>query len=936
MFRGQRRCLAVLVPIALGGLVAAGIGVAGKNTVAGNPPVTPPALVKHDVSPPLKTIAPKPRHGHKDHMEHKIPVPPGSAAPDPVLQRTKGTRAAPALAESFEGVAVQDSAPPDPNGAVGPAHYVQVVNESFEVFSKSGSPLYGPVPTNTLWTGFGTGCESNDDGDATVSYDRAANRWVLQQFSVSTDPYLECIAVSASGDPTGAWYRYAFSGFGVDFPDYPKLGVWPDAYYVTYNLFADAQFFDGPEVCAYNRAKMLAGESAETGAGMVQCRVIDDPNAGGLLPADLDGSTPPPAGSPNYVMGFDTGKLQLWRYHVDWASPAQTSLTGPVDIPVAAFDPACDGGTCIPQPKFNQQLDSLGDRLMYRLAYRNFGDHESMVVTHSVKAGSSVGVRWYEIRDPNGTPTVYQQGTYAPDAAYRWMGSAAMNGAGAIALGYSLSSPSRKPSIAYTGRLAGDPLGTMTQSEGIMQAGGGSQGCCLERWGDYSSMSVDPVDDCTFWYTNEYLPNDGTFNWHTRIAAFRLGGCQPASQDDFTIAAQPTQATVTQGQSGDVAVQTAVSTGSAQQVQLSASGLPYGATATFSPATIQSGESSTLTIDAGPATPVGTYMVNVVGSGATATQSVHVQLTVSVANAVVNGGFDAGLAGWTAGGGVPPVVVTTKKAQSQGHKPGPAAELGSAQAVAGDSVLSQTVAVPAGPSRLSFWYQPRCKGKAPANQVRIELRSTGGATLATVYAGCKKSSKWIAGAFDTSPYAGQDVVLWFDAIGSGLTKTTTLLLLDDVELAAPAGTNVLLNSSFESGDLGSWTPGGVQAPAIQPGGHGGAGYAARLGSDAPFDGNSSLAQTLVVPGGSPVLTLWYQPHCPDTLTFDQIQVQVRSTTGALRSSLLQVCSKSGKWTRATVPLASFAGQQIVLYLNVHDDGHEGDPTWALFDDLSLS
>src|SRR5262249_54245179 len=152
------------------------------------------------------------------------------------------------------------------------------------------------------------------------------------------------------------------------------------------------------------------------------------------------------------------------------------------------------------------------------------------------------------------------------------------------------------------------------------------------------------------------------------------------------------------------------------------------------------------------------------------------------------------------------------KAQSHGHKPGPAAQLGSAQAVAGDSVLSQTVAVPLGPSRLSFWYQPRCKGKAPANQARIELRSPGGATLATLYAACKKSSKWIALAFDTSAYAGQDVVLWFDAIGGGLKKTTTVLLLDDVALSAPAGTNVVLNGGFEAGDLGSWTPGGVQAP----------------------------------------------------------------------------------------------------------------------------
>src|SRR5205823_7014717 len=197
---------------------------------------------------------------------------------------------------------------------------------------------------------------------------------------------------------------------------------------------------------------------------------------GGLLPADLDGSTAPPAGAPNDVVSFGTNSLLLWRFHTDWATPANSTLTGPTTIPVAAFSPACTGGgTCIPQSGTTQKLDSLADRLMYRLAYRNFGDHESLVVNHSVTAGSSVGVRWYELRNPNGTPTVFQQGTYAPDASYRWMGSIAMDHTGDIALGYSVSSSTLRPGIRYTGRLASDPLGAMTQGEGTIVTGGGSQ-----------------------------------------------------------------------------------------------------------------------------------------------------------------------------------------------------------------------------------------------------------------------------------------------------------------------------------------------------------------------------------------------------------------------------------------------------------------------------
>jgi hypothetical protein len=251
-----------------------------------------------------------------------------------------------------------------------------------------------------------------------------------------------------------------------------------------------------------------------------------------LLPSDLDGTTLPPAGSPNFFLNFGTNSLNLWKFHVDWANSANTTLAGPTNIPVATFTPACSGGgACIPQPSTKQTLDSLADRLMYRLAYRKRGGVESLVVNHSVSVGTSkkdqvTSVRWYELQSPNGTPTVAQQGTLgASDGTHRWMGSIAMDKQGNIALGYSASSSSVYPSIRYTGRLVTDPSGTM-QTENSILAGTGSQLTRLNRWGDYTAMTIDPVDDCTFWYTNEYLKSSGTFNWSTQISSFKFPGCR--------------------------------------------------------------------------------------------------------------------------------------------------------------------------------------------------------------------------------------------------------------------------------------------------------------------------------------------------------------------------------------------------------------------------
>src|SRR5438105_9880560 len=500
----------------------------------------------HDLSPPLFAIPPARRQGGLMERDHeRLPRPRSLATSDPVLQRQTITAAAPVMSTNFDGIGngvagfTVNAAPPDTNGDVGPNHYVQTVNTDFAIYDKSGTLLYGPVAINTLWSGFGGGCQTNNDGDPTVVYDRIANRWIVSQFSVNSAPYLQCVAVSQTGDPTGAWYRYSFAY--SNFPDYPKMGVWPDAYYVSFNMFSNGgSTFAGATVCAFDRSKMLLGQAATQ-----QC--FNTSTAyGGLLPADMTGTILPPTGARNYVLGLGatSSTLAFWKFHVDWNTPSNSTFTGPTNLTVASYSEACSStGTCIPQAGTSQRLDSLGDRLMYRLAYRNFGDHEALVVNHSVTAGTSVGLRWYEIRTPSTTPTIFQQGTYAPDSNYRWMGSVAMDQAGNMALGFSLSGSTLNPQSHYTGRLATSPAGVMDQGEGTIINGTGSQtGSNLSRWGDYSSMTVDPSDDCTFWYTNEYIPSNGAFNWRTRIGSFKFANCggTPTPTPTATAAPSPT------------------------------------------------------------------------------------------------------------------------------------------------------------------------------------------------------------------------------------------------------------------------------------------------------------------------------------------------------------------------------------------------------------
>jgi hypothetical protein len=518
--------------------------------------------IKHDVSPPLRDIPPapaQPKNSEREIMRHPSNNP-GNEYSDPVVQFVMGPLAMPTPIVNFAGINSVGSAcgclPPDTNGDVGPNHYVQTVNSAYQVFSKTGTPLSIPLQINTLWTGFGGVCQTRNDGDPIVKYDQLADRWVINQFT-SGAPYTQCIAVSTSPDPMGSFHRYAFPQYqsATRFGDYQKFGIWPDGYYMSNNEFIGNNWA-GAGNYAFDRTNMLAGNVATA-----VYFGLPPADWGGQQPTDLDGSTLPPAGAPNLFVEVDdsawdppnipTDQIQMWRFHVDFPTPANstfTALTPFTPGTLAGFDGLlCNFANCVPQPGTAQKLDTLADRLMYRAAYRNFGGYESVTFNHTVDAGADkAAIRWYEIRGINTTPTLYQQSTYDPDSDHHWMASIAQDQQGNMALGYSVSSGTTFPSIRYSGRLVTDPLNTMAQGETVLVAGGGSQTHSSGRWGDYSSMNVDPVDDCTFWYTQEYNTVTSSANWQTRIGSFKFPGCAaPVATPTATATTPPATSTPT-------------------------------------------------------------------------------------------------------------------------------------------------------------------------------------------------------------------------------------------------------------------------------------------------------------------------------------------------------------------------------------------------------
>jgi hypothetical protein len=527
--------------------------------------------VAFDVSPALRDVAARVGAGAQTGKSDEIRPERGPVAPDrghsPDRALQSQVQISPAIAPqiaaplaNFEGLSNIDSQsvtgllvnPPDPNGDVGPNHYVEMVNLAFAVYSKTGTRLLGPVALGALWSGFAVTDCTDLSGDPIVLYDQFADRWLLSQFTTRGPEYFNCVAISTTGDPTGSYYRYAFST-GLNFPDYPKYGVWTDSYVITTREFGPTVEY-GIGVYALEKNKMIEG--------LPNARAVsffldgNDPAilplvGDGLLPADIDGKQKPKSDAKIPLVGtqdddaqaiyggtFDA--LNIWDLSVRWRSTPTASVTFAAQLPVASFDSifpcAPTSRDCLPQPGITdptRYLDILSyrQRPTWRLAYRNFKDYEALVTNQSVEATPGVaGVRWYEIRRVGTTYSLYQQGTYAPnDGVHRWMGSIAQDRNGNMALGYSVVNGTNVyPGIRYTGRLSGDPLGQMTLGEGVIMNGTGVQLTTNSRWGDYTSMNIDPTDDCTFWYVNEYYQTTDPVrlrNWQTRIASFKLPGC---------------------------------------------------------------------------------------------------------------------------------------------------------------------------------------------------------------------------------------------------------------------------------------------------------------------------------------------------------------------------------------------------------------------------
>jgi hypothetical protein len=556
------------VPAAVVAAICAGAASSGPAAVNdGAGPVVPHLVAKvtkaaaFDVSRPLRQLARSARPAKFRGLpaERGPSVPDIGHTADGALQSRLPAPAIAAPLANFEGLSNQDNFdtfgfrvnPPDPNGEVGPNHYVEMINLVFGIYDKAGTLLLGPLDTGTLWAGFAIPDCTDPSGDPVVLYDQFNDRWILTQFTTRGPEYFNCVAISATGDPTGSYYRYAFST-GVNFPDYPKYGNWTDSYVITTREFGPTVEY-GIGVYALEKAKMLDGNP---GARAVSFFL--DGNApgmlplvgDGLLPADVDGKQKPKTDTTIPIVGtqddggpygatFDA--LNIWDLSVKWRSTPEASLTLAVQLPVASFDSifpcAPTSRDCLPQPGITnpaQYLDILSyrQRPTFRLAYRNFKTYETMVTNQSVEALPGVaGARWYEIRRTGGTYSLYQQGTYAPnDGVHRWMGSIAMDKNGGMGLGYSVVNGTTVfPGIRYTGRLAGDTAGQMTLGEGTIINGTGVQTTTNSRWGDYTDMTVDPVDDCTFWYVNEYYTAAGQASslagWQTRIASFKLPGC---------------------------------------------------------------------------------------------------------------------------------------------------------------------------------------------------------------------------------------------------------------------------------------------------------------------------------------------------------------------------------------------------------------------------
>jgi subtilisin-like proprotein convertase family protein len=459
---------------------------------------------------------------------------------------------------SFDGISFTETVgigqgflPPDVNGEVGLNHFVQTVNSAFRIWDKAGNPLTAPLTLTALFAPLGA-VGTADDGDPIVLYDQLADRWIISQFviSIANPNNHQIIAVSKTGDPTGAYFLYDFMMPNNKVNDYPHFGMWPDGYYMTDNQFNQAlTAFQGAGYFAFDRVKMLKGDPTAGFIYFDTCPTNTGCGIAGVLPADMDGFTPPAAGAPCPFVLFEANEfgdpadqLRIFDFHADFAVPANSTFTERTGSPlaVAAFDPrvpaSANGRAHVQQPPPStaaSSLQAINDRLMFRISYRNFGGTESLIANHTVNAAVNpayrAAVRFYQLNrtSPAGAFTVAEQQTFAGNAGdleNRWMGSGAINHQGDIALGYSVSSLTVFPSIRYAAKLGTDPAGSgLAQGEQTITTGAGSQTSTSSRWGDYSDMTIDPSDDATFWYTQMYYATTASAAWRTRIAKIAAG-----------------------------------------------------------------------------------------------------------------------------------------------------------------------------------------------------------------------------------------------------------------------------------------------------------------------------------------------------------------------------------------------------------------------------
>ena len=453
---------------------------------------------------------------------------------------------------SFDGLSNENNTevfgllilPPDVNGDVGPNHYVQIVNSLIRVFSKTGQTLTPPLPISTLFQQLGTSCSVRNDGQAIVLYDALADRWLISQVCTLFPPFRQMVAVSKTGDPTGAYFAYEFIMPSVRINDFPKFGVWPDGYYMSMSEVLGSDYV-GDGAIAFDRERMLKGDPS---AGFIYFYrpVIAPTLRGGTLPSDLDGLTPPPAGAPNVFAGYSATEygdaadaVRLFNFHADFAHPENSTFEERPESPltVAAFDPTSpDGRADIAQPPPGERLDSSSDAPNYRLAYRNLGDRESLIFNQTVRTSPvgqtyRAGTRVHELHRSGAAYGVYDSSTIGDNLISRWVASAAQDRMGNVAVQFDEANEQKKISINYTGRLAAEPAGSF-RTENSIVIGTGVQTGFGYRWGEYSGLSVDPADDCTFWMTNGYYSlesqNFSEFGWLTRIGAFKFPECSAA------------------------------------------------------------------------------------------------------------------------------------------------------------------------------------------------------------------------------------------------------------------------------------------------------------------------------------------------------------------------------------------------------------------------